>query len=76
MPTILSFADTLWLRIGPALRASSLGTKMDADMTHHREMLRALRIADPRGLTRALEDDVYDGVELIQSYLESMRDKK
>jgi len=69
MPAILSVVEGLWLRIGPVLRASSLGSRITADRKHHLAMLHAMRTYDPEALVRYLGDDVTDGVELVQEYL-------
>lgn len=75
MPVVLSVAENTWLRIGPVLRASSLGTRLLQDQHHHSSMLRAVKTADPEALIRALNDDVTDGVDLIHQFLTSINSR-
>lgn len=73
MPVVLSVAENIWLRIGPVLRASSLGTRFMEDQAHHTAMLRAMKAADPEALVNSLRDDATDGIDLIYDFLGSIK---
>ena len=70
MPILLSVIEGLWLRIGPLLRASTR-SRTAKDHIHHGEMVRALKAADAQELVFALRNDLTDGIEPVNRYLDA-----
>lgn len=62
-------ADRLWLRFGPSLRVvcGRFGTQSLPDL--HKDILAALKAADPEAAAKALELDVAQGVEQVLAVL-------
>lgn len=65
-PILLSIAHTLWLRFGPSLRVvcGRYGTSNLPD--RHGDALAAMRADDPDALSRALHDDIAQGIEQVR----------
>ena len=68
-PVLLDLARSLWLRAGPSLRAviDRYGREVAPDL--HREALVAMRAGDAKGLARAIEQDIQQGVDHIRQAL-------
>ena len=64
-PILTDLADRLWLRFGPSLRVvcGRLGTQSFPD--RHKDILEALRKADPELAALAMERDVMQGMEQV-----------
>ncbi len=65
-PILLSIAHMLWLRFGPSLRVvcGRYGTSNLPD--RHGDALAAMRAGDAEGLSRALEDDIAQGIDQVR----------
>lgn len=68
-PVLLDLARSLWLRAGPSLRAviDRYGREIGLDL--HREALKAMRAGDAKGLARAIEQDIQQGVDHVRQAL-------
>ncbi|WIY26731.1 GntR family transcriptional regulator [Parasedimentitalea psychrophila] len=64
-PILTDLADRMWLRFGPSLRVvcGRLGTQSFPD--RHKDILDALRKADPELAALAMERDVMQGMEQV-----------
>ncbi|NIZ60449.1 GntR family transcriptional regulator [Sedimentitalea sp. CY04] len=64
-PILTDLADRLWLRFGPSLRVvcGRFGTQSFPD--RHKDILNALRKADPEFAALAMERDVTQGMEQV-----------
>lgn len=64
-PILQSLTETLWLRFGPSLRVvcGQMGTRHLPDC--HKDLLRALDSHDPDSASRAIEEDVAQGMQMI-----------
>jgi len=54
--------ESIWLQIGPYIRAALQDSRMHYHGDRHAEMLAAIEARDQRALARALEADVRDGI--------------
>ncbi|MDK3016908.1 GntR family transcriptional regulator [Pseudodonghicola flavimaris] len=72
-PILSEMAERLWLRFGPSLRVvcGRFGTQNLPD--RHKEMLTALRRRDAEGVSRAIEQDVDQGVQMVTAVLAERR---
>ncbi|MDF1586814.1 GntR family transcriptional regulator [Marinimicrococcus flavescens] len=68
LPVLQSVIDSLWLRVGPLLSASSR-ERMAVDRNHHGAILAALETADCAAVSEALRADIADGLEPVGEYL-------
>ena len=68
-PVLLDLARSLWLRAGPSLRAVIDRYGREAAPDLHREALAAMRAGDAKGLARAIEQDIQQGVDHIRQAL-------
>ena len=68
-PVLEDMARSLWLRFGPSLRVvcARVGTLGLPDQ--HGEALAAMRAGDARGLARAIERDIAQGVDQVRDAL-------
>jgi len=68
-PILTDLADRLWLRFGPSLRVvcGRLGTQSFPD--RHKDILEALRRADPELAALAMERDVAQGMDQVSQGL-------
>jgi len=68
-PILLSLAQSLWLRFGPSLRVvcGRYGTANLPD--RHEQALSAMRAGDARGLSKALHEDIEQGIEQVRQNL-------
>lgn len=68
-PVLLDLARSLWLRAGPSLRAviDRFGREAAPDL--HREAIAAMRAGDAKGLARAIERDIQQGVDHVRQAL-------
>ena len=64
-PTILALTETVWLQLGPTMRALyGRRTRTDPPQ-HHRMILAALRAGDDPGLRLAVRTDVTQGLRML-----------
>jgi DNA-binding GntR family transcriptional regulator len=68
-PVLLDLARSLWLRAGPSLRAVIDRYGREAAPDLHREALAAMRAGDAKGLARAIEQDIQQGVDHVRQAL-------
>jgi DNA-binding GntR family transcriptional regulator len=61
-PAMLAMVETLWLQLGPTMRALYARLKRHTPPQHHRMILAALRAGDEPGLRLALRTDVTQGL--------------
>ena len=66
---LLDLARSLWLRAGPSLRAVIDRYGREAAPDLHREALVAMRAGDAKGLARAIEADIQQGVDHVRQAL-------
>lgn len=68
-PVLLDLARSLWLRAGPSLRAviDRFGREAAPDL--HREAIAAMRAGGAKGLARAIERDIQQGVDHVRQAL-------
>ncbi|MCC6000212.1 MAG: GntR family transcriptional regulator [Pararhodobacter sp.] len=61
-PAMLALVETLWLQLGPTMRALYSQIRRNTPPPHHRLILAALRAGDEPGLRLALRADVTQGL--------------
>jgi DNA-binding GntR family transcriptional regulator len=60
-PAMLAMCETVWLQLGPTMRAVYAKVKRREPPTHHRMILAALKAGDEPGLRLAVRTDVTQG---------------
>lgn len=68
-PVLLDLARSLWLRAGPSLRAVIDRYGREAAPDLHREALAAMRAGDAKALSRAILEDIQQGVDHVRQAL-------
>lgn len=66
-PAMLAMAETVWLQLGPTMRALYGKLKRTDRPPHHRLIVQALRAGDEPGLRLAVRADVTQGLRLLAS---------
>ncbi len=61
-PAMLAMVETLWLQLGPTMRALYGRLRRNTPPPHHRMILAALKAGDEPGLRLALRTDVTQGL--------------
>ncbi len=61
-PAMLAMCETVWLQLGPTMRAVYARVKRREPPTHHRVILAALKAGDEPGLRLAVRTDVTQGL--------------
>jgi DNA-binding GntR family transcriptional regulator len=61
-PAMLAMCETVWLQLGPTMRALYSKLRRNAPPQHHRTILAALRAGDEPGLRLAIRTDVTQGL--------------
>ncbi len=61
-PAMLAMCETVWLQLGPTMRAVYAKIKRREPPTHHRMILAALKAGDEPGLRLAVRTDVTQGL--------------
>jgi DNA-binding GntR family transcriptional regulator len=61
-PAMLAITETVWLQLGPTMRALYARRRMAEPPQHHRTILAALRAGDEPGLRLAVRTDVTQGL--------------
>jgi DNA-binding GntR family transcriptional regulator len=65
-PAILALTETVWLQLGPTMRALYARLRRSEPPVHHRMILAALRAGDEPGLRLAVRTDVTQGLRLLK----------
>lgn len=65
-PVLVDIARSLWLRFGPSLRVVCARYGSAELPDRHAEALAAMRAGDARGLARAIENDIQQGIDQIR----------
>jgi DNA-binding GntR family transcriptional regulator len=61
-PAMLAMCETVWLQLGPTMRALYSRLRRNEPPQHHRNILAALRAGDEPGLRLAVRTDVTQGL--------------
>ncbi|GGD98886.1 transcriptional regulator, GntR family [Gemmobacter megaterium] len=61
-PAMLAICETVWLQLGPTMRALYARLRRNEPPAHHRHILAALRAGDEPGLRLAVRTDVTQGL--------------
>ncbi len=67
---LVDMARSLWLRFGPSLRVVCARVGAGGLPDRHEEAIAAMRAGDVAGLTRAIENDIAQGVDQVRAALE------
>ena len=65
-PAILAMTETVWLQLGPTMRALYGRLRRTEPPYHHKLILAALRAGDEPGLRLAVRTDVTQGLRLLK----------
>ena len=65
-PAILALTETVWLQLGPTMRALYGRLRRSEPPPHHRLILAALRAGDEPGLRLAVRTDVTQGLRMLK----------
>ena len=66
-PAMLAMAETVWLQLGPTMRALYGKLRKTEPPHYHRLIIAALRAGDEPGLRLAVRSDVTQGLKLLAS---------
>ncbi|MGR3636732.1 MAG: GntR family transcriptional regulator [Shimia sp.] len=66
-PAMLAMAETVWLQLGPTMRALYGRLRRTEPPTQHRLIIAALKAGDEPGLRLAVRSDVTQGLRLLAS---------
>lgn len=66
-PAILAMCETVWLQLGPTMRALYSKLRRNEPPRHHRLILAALKAGDEPGLRLAVRTDVTQGLQHLAS---------
>jgi len=66
-PAMLAMAETVWLQLGPTMRALYMARDRSDLQRHHRMILAALSAGDEPGLRLAVRTDVTQGLKMLVS---------
>ncbi len=64
-PAMLAMAETVWLQLGPTMRALYARLRRTEVPGHHRAIVAALRAGDEPGLRLAVRADVTQGLRML-----------
>jgi DNA-binding GntR family transcriptional regulator len=64
-PAMLAMAETVWLQLGPTMRALYMAKNRTDLQRHHRMILAALAAGDEPGLRLAVRTDVTQGLKML-----------
>ncbi|WP_333712085.1 GntR family transcriptional regulator [Yoonia sp.] len=64
-------AAGLWLRVGPSLRVICGRFGTDKLVDHHREATTAMRAGDPDAVSRAMAEDIRQGIAFVRQTLDN-----
>lgn len=66
-PAMLAMAETVWLQMGPTMRALYGRLRRTEPPQYHRHIIAALRAGDEPGLRLAVRSDVTQGLRMLAS---------
>ncbi len=66
-PAILALTETVWLQLGPTMRALYGRLNRKEPPVHHRLILAALKAGDEPGLRLAVRTDVTQGLKMLKA---------
>ncbi|HEY9020018.1 MAG: GntR family transcriptional regulator [Paracoccaceae bacterium] len=66
-PAMLAMAETVWLQMGPTMRALYVRLKRKDPPHYHRLIIAALKAGDEPGLRLAVRSDVTQGLKMLAS---------
>lgn len=66
-PAMLAMTETVWLQLGPTMRALYARLRRNEPPQHHRTILAALKAGDEPGLRLAIRTDVTQGLRHLAS---------
>ncbi len=66
-PAMLAIAETVWLQLGPTMRALYGRLRRNEPPSHHRLIIAALKAGDEPGLRLAVRADVTQGLRHLQN---------
>lgn len=66
-PAMLALTETVWLQLGPTMRALYGRLKRSEPPWHHKLILAALKAGDEPGLRLAVRTDVTQGLRMLRS---------
>jgi len=66
-PAMLALVETLWLQLGPTMRALYGRLRRNSPPPHHHQILSALKAGDEPGLRLAIRTDVTQGLRHLAS---------
>jgi DNA-binding GntR family transcriptional regulator len=66
-PAMLAMAETVWLQLGPTMRALYARLRRKDPPQYHRLIIAALKAGDEPGLRLAVRSDVTQGLKMLQS---------
>ncbi len=64
-PAMLAMTETVWLQLGPTMRALYARLRRNEPPQHHRTILAALKAGDEPGLRLAIRTDVTQGLRYL-----------
>ena len=67
-PAMLAICETVWLQLGPTMRALYARLRRNEPPAHHRQILAALRAGDEPGLRLAIRTRVTQGLRHLATY--------
>ena len=67
-PAMLAMAETVWLQLGPTMRALYGRLTRKSPPQYHRLIIAALKAGDEPGLRLAVRSDVTQGLKMLVSY--------
>ncbi|WP_045391480.1 GntR family transcriptional regulator [Falsirhodobacter sp. alg1] len=67
-PAMLALTETVWLQLGPTMRALYSHLRRNEPPIHHRHILAALRAGDEPGLRLAIRTDVTQGLRHLAGW--------
>ncbi|MDH2325663.1 GntR family transcriptional regulator [Cereibacter sp. SYSU M97828] len=67
-PAMLALTETVWLQLGPTMRALYGRLRRNEPPAHHRHILAALRAGDEPGLRLAIRTDVTQGLRHLAGW--------
>lgn len=65
-PAILALTETVWLQLGPTMRALYARLRRSDPPVHHRMIIAALKAGDDPGLRLAIRTDVTQGLRMLK----------
>lgn len=70
MPLVYATIETLWLRMGPLMNASSANSDFEEEHHHHQELFRAIERSDSLAASAAVQNDLVAAGRRTTAYLQ------